>query len=274
MNTATQEESNSRLPSAPKPNRDKRIDEIFELIKSGTTTCVVVTGIASNSEGQRRGLSVDLKGLRGFLPGSEMPRNLSDEELLGQTIEVKVLEFQPKRANRLIVSLKAAGQSARKQLISTLQIGSEISGLVVSVVDFGYFVNIGAMDALLHMSQTPLEDGKPKVFAKGETVCARIKSIDPASGKVGLTMRRPRGSDERSQGRARQGRILSPDSPTVTPTPVKGPRVYSTAKVSAVPTGKSRKLRATKKSPFTRQFSSFADLGVWYKTRNSDAIDG
>lgn len=269
MNTPTQEESNSRLPPASKPSRDKRFDEIFELIKSGTTTGVVVTGIASNSEGQRRGLSVDLKGLRGFLPGSEMPRNLPDEELLGQTIEVKVLEFQPRRANRLIVSLKAASQSARQKLISALQIDSEVSGEVVSVVDFGYFVNIGAIDALLHISQTPLEDGKPKVFARGEKVCARIKSIDPATGKVGLTMRKPSpGAYNQFKGQDRNHQSKAADK-----APVKSPRTYSTGKVQVVPTGKSRKLRVTRKSPFTRQFSTFADMGAWYKGRKSGAID-
>lgn len=260
---------------ARKPRHDKRWDEVAELVKSGALTSVLVTDIATNKEGARRGLSIKLQGLRGFLPGSEMPRNANYDELKGKTIEVIVLESDPKaRGGRLIVSLKAVADGARKQFIAGLQLEQEVTGEVVSVVEFGYFVNIGGLDALLHTSQTPLDNGKPKVFSKGETVTARVKSIDAEKGKVGLTMRKPRPEGDGNQ-RGRNGgnqQYASRNTERFSRKPsVSSPRNYTTAKATdKAPTPSApRKLKATKKSPFTQQFSSFGDLAAYMNQKET-----
>jgi transcriptional accessory protein Tex/SPT6 len=267
--------NNNNRQQSRKARPDNRWNEVAELVKSGALTSVLVTDIATNKEGARRGLSIKLKGLRGFLPGSEMPRNANYDELKGKTIEVIVLESDPKaRGGRLIVSLKAVADGARKQFIEGLQLEQEVTGPVVSVTEFGYFVNIGGLDALLHISQTPLDNGKPKVFTKGETVTARIKSIDLEKGKVGLTMRKPRSESDGNQ-RGRNGgnqQYASRNTERFSRKPaVSSPRSYTTAKASdPAPTpGKPRKLKATKKSPFTQQFSSFGDLAAYMNQKES-----
>jgi predicted RNA-binding protein with RPS1 domain len=258
------------------PRHDKRWDEVAQLVASGATVSVVVTDIATNKEGQRRGLSVKLQGLRGFLPGSEVTRGANFDELKGKTVQVKVLESDPKaRGGRLIVSMKAIADGERNQFIQGLEIGSEVTGKVVSVVDFGYFVNIGALDGLLHVTQTPLENGKPKVFSVGNTVTVRVKAVDLEAGKVSLTMRQPRRSDEFA-ARGREGGTQQYPSrntarfarkPSVS---IPGAVTVTAAKV--VTPGKPRKLRATRKSPFTHSFSSFADLAAWLaEDRKHDA---
>jgi len=275
--TAQQPAGPNNQPSR-KPRNDNRWNEVAELVKSGALTSVLVTDIATNKEGARRGLSIKLKGLRGFLPGSEMPRNANYDELKGKTVEVIVLESDPKaRGGRLIVSLKAVADGARKQFMDSLQLEQEVTGPVVSVTEFGYFVNIGGMDALLHTSQTPLDNGKPKVFTKGETVTARIKSIDLEKGKVGLTMRKPRPEGEGNQ-RGRNGgnrqQYASRNTERFSRKPsVSSPRNYTTAKATdkAPTAGAPRKLKATKKSPFTRSFSSFGDLAA-YMTQKETGV--
>ncbi len=64
---------------------------------------------------------------------------------------------------------------------------------MVSVVNgLGYFVSLGALDALLHCNQTPVGNGpnaKAQFVSVGESVTARISSIDRTNGRVSLTMR-------------------------------------------------------------------------------------
>lgn len=287
MSTEQTAQQTTKPVTAAKPDRqrsgsprgtrhDKRWTEVSELVVSGATVSATVIDIATNKEGQRRGLSVKLHGLRGFLPGSEVPRGTNVDELKGKTVQVKVLESDPTaRGGRLIVSMKAIVDGERKQFIEGLQVGSEVIGKVVAVLPYGYFVNIGPLDALLPIKQTSLEGGQPKVLTEGETVTARVKEINLDGGKVALTMRQSRtgesdarrhtsGAQHASRNTARFDRKPSVSSPLVSST--------ATASKKVVTSGKPRKTAATKKSPYTHSFSSFEDLGKWFKetTREGD----
>src|SRR5262249_21150299 len=99
-------------------------------------------------EQNKGGLIVNVLGLRGFLPSSQVGRTVSGtlETLVGHRIPVKVLEVNRKR-NRLIVSQKAAEDEdrarRREDLFSRIQVGDVVSGTVSGLTSYGAFVDIG-----------------------------------------------------------------------------------------------------------------------------------
>jgi ribosomal protein S1 len=173
------------------------------LVETGTTTTAKVDSVATK-DGRPRGLNVTLEcGLASFVPGSEIDKGVNQTALVGQTIEVKVIEAT-RRRSRLISSLSKVAGEKRAAFLGSLVENQEIEGTVVRTTDFGYFVDLGVVDGLLHVSQTALVDGKPEVLTKGQKVTARVRSVDLEKGQVGLTMRKPRPENAGNGGRGRQ----------------------------------------------------------------------
>ena len=109
-------------------------------------------------EQNKGGLIVNIMGLRGFLPSSQVARQFSGNlmELVGTKIPVKILEVNRKR-NRLIVSQRAAQDEdrarLREELFEKLKVGDVITGKVSGVTSYGAFVNLGGADGLIHISE-------------------------------------------------------------------------------------------------------------------------
>jgi len=236
----------------------------------------------ATKDGRPRGLNVTLElGLPSFIPGSELPKGISQNALVGQTIQVKIVEVN-RRKGRLISSLKSLADEQRTALLSSLSEGQEITGTVARITDFGYFVELGnGVDALLHVSQTALVNGAPEVLTKGQQITAKVRSVSVEDGKVALTMRKPR--PEQSHGNSRRGNNVDRfnerhgarkvqqaiASFTSTPAPKvekpKGPRKLNTSSTS-----KSRK------NQFTVQFTSeggnpFAQLAAYRAEQDAAA---
>jgi len=108
-------------------------------------------------EQNKGGLIVNILGLRGFLPSSQVARAYAGslESLVGKRIPVKILEVNRKR-NRLIVSQKAAEDEdrarKREELFSRLQTGTTVKGTVSGITSYGAFVDIGGAVVLIHIS--------------------------------------------------------------------------------------------------------------------------
>ncbi|MDZ4837487.1 MAG: S1 RNA-binding domain-containing protein [Candidatus Melainabacteria bacterium] len=254
-------------------NAEQRWAAAHELMTSSKSVSVEVVGVATNRDGRPCGLNTRLCGLRAFLPGSQLPRGTRCEDLTGQSIEVKVLECdRAERGGKLVVSHTAHLNEGKKQFVSSLYVGMEVTGTVTNFVEgLGYFVNIGPVDALLHRHQTPMEGGTPKHFNDGDSVTAKVSSVDIASGKVGLTMRAPRpehrDSDTapHSAGKQRPQRSWTAQSTTA----VAGPKAAVAPKAAVVApktaadhrTRRPTKGAAKKKDSVpTQQFGSFQEL--------------
>ena len=87
------------------------------------------------------GVVVDVYGLRGFVPASQLRvKGTTAEELIGMEIPMKILETDTKR-NKLILSQRLAVQeekaAQREKILNTLQAGQIVSGEVVRIADFG-----------------------------------------------------------------------------------------------------------------------------------------
>ena len=152
------------------------------------------------------GLIVRFGRLRGFVPqsqiGSDRRRLLDGEtpeerwgKMVNETISIKVMEVDRAR-NRLILSERMAARESRESrkedLIGRLQVGEVRTGRVVSLVDFGAFVDIGGAEGLVHLTELSWKHvTHPKEFLKvGQEVKAEVISIDPENKRIGLSMKR------------------------------------------------------------------------------------
>jgi len=147
-------------------------------------------------EQNKGGLIVNILGLRGFLPTSQVSRTYSSnlQELVGQRIGVKILEVNRKR-NRLIVSQKAAFDEDRArqrgELFEKLKIGDEIAGKVSGLTTYGAFVNLGAADGLIHISELSWDRvaNVGDVLQVGQDVRVKVIKLDPDTSRISLSLR-------------------------------------------------------------------------------------
>ena len=151
------------------------------------------------------GLIVRFGRVRGFVPQSQIGgvrRSASGgtpEErwsgMVNQPIAVKVIEVDRSR-NRLILSERAAAREQREvrkeRLISELQVGEVRQGRVVSLVDFGAFVDIGGAEGLVHLTEISWQHvTHPRDALKiGAEVRVEVISVDPRRKRIGLSIRR------------------------------------------------------------------------------------
>ena len=147
-------------------------------------------------EQNKGGLIVNVLGLRGFLPSSQVGRAAAGnlDVLVGQRISVKVLEVNRKR-NRLIVSQKAAEDEdrarRREDLFSRIQVGDIVSGAVSGLTSYGAFVDIGGADGLIHISELSWDrvSRVTDVLQLGEQVQVKVIKLDPDQNRISLSLR-------------------------------------------------------------------------------------
>ncbi len=152
------------------------------------------------------GLIVRFGRVRGFVPQSQISaerRSVMSGEtpeerwggMVNDSIAVKVMEVDRSR-NRLILSERAASrevrESRKENLISDLGVGEVRTGRVVSLVDFGAFVDIGGAEGLVHLTEMSWKHlNHPREMVKvGDEVTVEVISVDPERKRIGLSMKR------------------------------------------------------------------------------------
>jgi small subunit ribosomal protein S1 len=144
-------------------------------------------------DANRGGLLVELEGIRGFLPVSQLaaghyPRvsGADKDEILqklnalaGKPLRVRILDVS-RKDNKLIFSEKEAVRDDMQARFAKLKVGDEVEGVVTGVIDFGAFVNVDGIEGLIHISEISWERVEdPRKYVKvGETVKAKIIAID------------------------------------------------------------------------------------------------
>lgn len=152
------------------------------------------------------GLIVRFGRLRGFVPQSQLSeervRGMSGETpeerygpMVNQPIGVKVMEVDRKR-NRLILSERAATRDVRQQrkeaLVAELKVGEIRKGKVVSLENFGAFVDIGGGEGLIHLSELAWGHiTHPRQAVNiGDEVEVEVISVNAEAKRIGLSRRR------------------------------------------------------------------------------------
>ena len=171
---------------AQKEQRQKRLEEIQvgEVIQSRVVNVVDF------------GVFVDLDGVDGLVHKSEMDwervTHPSKYFKVGDEIEVKVVSID-KENERVSLSRKILLPNPWEKLIEDFKVGDLVEGVVVSVLDFGAFVEIReGLHGLVHISEigyANTEDPKA-ALKKGDPVLVKIMSIEPARERISLSMRR------------------------------------------------------------------------------------
>lgn len=151
------------------------------------------------------GLIVKLGRLRGFIPASQVSlsrRRRAEGEtpdkrwakMVGEPIVARVVEVD-RRRNRLILSERAAAREAREalkqRLIRELKPGEIRTGHVISLADFGAFVDIGGADGLVHLSEITWKrlTHPGEMLKVGQKVQVKVLGVDPERKRISLSMR-------------------------------------------------------------------------------------
>jgi len=175
------------LLSMKRAAKDRGWDELQRMFEDGEIVEIVPY------DANRGGLLVELEGIRGFLPVSQLaashyPRvSGADKDeilqklgaLVNQTLRTRILDVS-RKDNKLIFSEKEAVKGDMQARLTSLKVGDEVEGVVTGVIDFGAFVNVDGIEGLIHISEISWERvDDPRNYVKvGDTVKAKIIAID------------------------------------------------------------------------------------------------
>src|SRR5437764_10271365 len=156
------------------------------------------------------GLIVDVAGIRGFVPISQI-LNLKREEVASggenqetaaklqgmkeKELQLKIIEINRAR-NRLILSERLAAQEwrqkRREELLDELKPGEVRHGVVSNLANFGAFVDLGGADGLVHISQLAWSrvNHPSEVLHVGQQVEVQVLSVDKEKKKIALSIKR------------------------------------------------------------------------------------
>lgn len=144
-------------------------------------------------DANRGGLLIEMEGIRGFMPVSQLsadnyPRvSGADKDeimqklasLVKKPLKVRVLDVS-RKDNKLIFSEKEAVRDDMQERFEKLKEGDVVEGVVTGVIDFGAFVNVDGIEGLIHISEISWERVEdPKKYVKnGDKIKAKIIAID------------------------------------------------------------------------------------------------
>lgn len=156
-------------------------EDLIELQETGKVLQVRVSGA------NKGGVTVDVQGMRGFIPRSHLVERDNIESLIGQSLSVNFLEVDRER-EKLVLSQRMATQS---NAFKDLQIGQLVEGKVSSIKPFGVFVDLEGVSGLLHIKQVSQKyiDNLGKLFAPGQPLKALVVDLDEGRGRISLSTR-------------------------------------------------------------------------------------
>ncbi|EPM1424428.1 TPA: 30S ribosomal protein S1 [Klebsiella pneumoniae] len=154
-----------------------------------------VTGVINGKV--KGGFTVELNGIRAFLPGSLVDvRPVRDTlHLEGKELEFKVIKLDQKR-NNVVVSRRAVIESEnsaeRDQLLENLQEGMEVKGIVKNLTDYGAFVDLGGVDGLLHITDMAWKRVKhpSEIVNVGDEITVKVLKFDRERTRVSLGLKK------------------------------------------------------------------------------------
>ncbi|MGL9750401.1 MAG: 30S ribosomal protein S1 [Symbiopectobacterium sp.] len=171
----------------------KRHESWLMLEKAYEEAATVIGVINGKVKG---GFTVELSGIRAFLPGSLVDvRPVRDTlHLEGKELEFKVIKLDQKR-NNVVVSRRAVIESEnsaeRDQLLENLQEGMEVKGIVKNLTDYGAFVDLGGVDGLLHITDMAWKRVKhpSEIVNVGDEITVKVLKFDRERTRVSLGLK-------------------------------------------------------------------------------------
>ncbi|TCK97833.1 SSU ribosomal protein S1P [Natranaerovirga hydrolytica] len=139
------------------------------------------------------GMTAYINGIRGFIPASLISKEYVEDmnQYLNKPLEVKVIEFDESN-NRIILSGKIVDvekeQKAKEKLLTIIQEGEKVEGVVKNLTNFGAFVDIGGIQGLIRNEDLAWKKVKHpgEVIKEGEKIQVTILKIDKINEKIAL----------------------------------------------------------------------------------------
>ena len=140
------------------------------------------------------GVLVEVAGVRGFIPSSQLRAKESELEQ-GSKIEVKILTLDVQQNNFILSNKKVyddTAQEAKDNLFSQIEVGQIVKGEVVRITDFGAFVDIGGVDGLLPLSQLSWRwiDHPTDILHVGDKIDVEVILVDHAKQRISLSLKK------------------------------------------------------------------------------------
>ena len=184
----------------------KRHEAWIRLEKACEDSETVVGLISGKVKG---GFTVEVEGIRAFLPGSLVDvRPVRDTTYLENAeLEFKVIKLDQKR-NNVVVSRRAVIEqetsAERSELLANLDEGQEVTGIVKNLTDYGAFVDLGGLDGLLHITDMAWKRVKhpSEIVNVGDEITVKVLKFDKDKSRVSLGLKQL-GSDPWSELAAR-----------------------------------------------------------------------
>ena len=180
---------------ATKLSREKaRAAESWIVLDAALKAEEAVIGIISGKV--KGGFTVEIQGLRAFLPGSLIDvRPVRDtSHLENKPLEFKVIKLDQKR-NNVVVSRRAVMEQVntdeRDEMLANLEEGMTVKGLIKNLTDYGAFVDLGGIDGLLHITDMSWKRIKhpSEIVNVGDDVDVKILKFDRERNRVSLGMK-------------------------------------------------------------------------------------
>ena len=139
------------------------------------------------------GILVDVSGVRGFIPTSQLRAKETELEV-GSKIEVKILTLDVQQNNFILSNKKVyedTAEEARKNIFAQIEPGQVVKGEVVRITDFGAFIDIGGLDGLLPLSQLSWRwiDHPTDILHVGDTIDVEVIAVDYDKQRVSLSLK-------------------------------------------------------------------------------------
>ncbi len=173
-------------------SKAKKIEAWAELAQAQEDKITVRALIVGKVKG---GFTVDIKGIRAFLPGSLIDiRPMKEQALEGSEIDLKVIKLDQKR-NNVVVSRRAVIESEntveKEALLNSLEEGSIVQGTVKNLTHYGAFVDLGGIDGLLHITDITWKRVKhpQDILTVGQNLKVRVLKFDREKMRVSLGLK-------------------------------------------------------------------------------------
>ena len=154
----------------------------------------IVTGVITGKV--KGGFTVEMQDIRAFLPGSLVDvRPVRDTSYLeGKELEFKIIKLDQKR-NNVVVSRRAVVESEyseeRDELLSNMEEGKTLKGVVKNLTDYGAFVDLGGVDGLLHITDMAWKRVKhpSEMVEVGQEIDVKVLKFDKERNRVSLGLK-------------------------------------------------------------------------------------
>lgn len=165
-------------------------DKIRHLYENGELTMATVR------KRIKGGFAVDLLGVEAFLPSSQIEFKAQSEPdaLIGQTLGVKVVKINMLRKNIVVsrrMAIEEEQERNRKKVFSKIKVGDIIDGLVRNLTEYGAFVAIGGIDALLHISDISWSKitHPAEVLKVNDKIKVKVLLMDKTTGRISVGLK-------------------------------------------------------------------------------------